>query len=47
MKHSIKHAVNIDGIIYKVLEEEDIDDAINFFFDFFFKGKSINTVEAT
>jgi hypothetical protein len=47
MKHSIKHEVNIDGIVYKILEEEDVDDAINFFFNFYFKGKSINTVEAT
>jgi hypothetical protein len=47
MKHSIKHEVNIDGIVYQILEEEDVDDAINFFFAFFFKGKSINAVEAT
>ena len=40
MKHSIEHEVLIDGIIYRVLKEEDIDEALNFYFDVFLQGNN-------
>ena len=43
MNHSIEHEVLIDGIIYRVLKEDDFDEALNFYFDVFLKGKNQQT----
>ena len=40
MNHSIEHEVLIDGIIYRVLKEDDFDEALNFYFDVFLKGNN-------
>ena len=40
MKNLIQHKVEIGGIVYKILEAEDVENALEFFFAVFFKGKS-------
>ena len=42
MKHLIEHNVVINGLIYQNLTEDYKNDAIDFFFDVFLKGKIIN-----
>ncbi len=39
MKHSIQHFVNVDGIVYKTVNPEDVENTVDFFFDVYLKGK--------
>jgi len=38
MKTGIKHEAEVNGIVYKILDSEFMEESIDFFFDVFLKG---------
>ena len=41
LKHKINHEATVNGITYKSIGEEDIEKAIDFYFDVFLQGKAV------
>jgi hypothetical protein len=39
MKHTIEHEQEIDGIIYKIVKEEDVEGICDFYWNYFWPGK--------
>ena len=39
LKHKIIHEETVNGIIYKIIGEDEIEKALDFYFDVFLKGK--------
>ncbi len=44
MKHNIVHEEIVNGIVYKIIEDKDIDSAIDFYFDVFLRGNYISMI---
>ena len=38
LKHKITHEETVNGIIYKIIGEDEIAKALDFYFDVFLKG---------
>ena len=47
MKHNIVHEEIVNGIVYKTIEDKDIDRAVDFYFDVFLKGKILTTIKSS
>ena len=39
-KHHIEHREVVNGLVYRAIEDEDVDKAVDFYFDVFLKGFS-------
>ena len=44
LKHKIVHEETVNGIIYKIIGEDEIEKALDFYFDVFLKGNEKQTL---